>query len=183
MGSLAISWNGFLFSSDNLLHILGSVLAVPYFFYFWRKLSQTNKSIYIPIIGAAISWPVLAGDPQLSVILGSIFLLLEIFGKKFSILRATPVFVFSILFSVPQLIPTIFAQLEGNKEPFNLITQTQWSLNPDRLWELFFSGIFGNQPNDFFTGEKFVHHIEFKYPFIFQPYIGAPLLFPLLFFV
>ncbi|MGZ3692654.1 MAG: hypothetical protein ACXWQO_00170 [Bdellovibrionota bacterium] len=189
VGTLAASagaMSGYLVSAHSLGHVLASSVAVPWSLLFLLKYKQAGRLSFFLLAGAAVAWPIYAGDPQFSLVLAVISVVWLSFQKKSILRKLSEVIAFgllSLMAAAAQLLPTLELALSSARNEQSLSEIMQFSFHPIRLAETFFPLFFGNRiGNEEFWAENLVN-FPYKNPFIFSTYPGAMILFGFFYFI
>lgn len=177
---------GYQLSVHNLMHVLASSVAVPWFAGFFALFLRTRKLWTLWAASLSLAWPVYAGDPQFSYVMAGIGVGMLAWQKswhwrdrlRYVLLLAAS----SGLAAAAQLLPSLDLALQSDRFGMSLSEITSFSFHPLRLAEtvypLFFGSRYGTQG---FWGQAFVN-FPYKTPFIFSAYLGILVIFSLLLF-
>jgi hypothetical protein len=184
LGAATIALGGSAMSSDNLAHMLGAELAVPFFLLFlFRSNRRPLLSLDLILASGMLALPVYAGDTQFTYVLAlfSFGYLMRTRTLFNGLLRYATLGILAISAAAPQLLPTVAfipetgRTLGAQQLPGILI----WSMHPVRFLEMMFPLAFGDHPGGLrYWGYIFLNSFPSPYPFIFSLYVGAlPFLF------
>lgn len=178
--SAMFALSGYMLSVHSLAHLLAASVAVPWFFYFQEKYFQKKKIIFLFAASFFVGWPVYAGDPQFSYMLGAISLFFFVWRGCF---RAWFLLcALSLLSSSAQLLPAILDIAKSQRTAMDNNEMLLFSYHPIRLVEMIYPIFFGNRyGGDEYWGGSYVN-FNYKHPFIFSIYPGILLLLSMCFF-
>ncbi|HEY8278854.1 MAG TPA: hypothetical protein VIH99_04480 [Bdellovibrionota bacterium] len=175
--SLALS--GFMLSVHSLGHLLAASAAVPWFFYFQGRFFKERLLLFLSLAGAAIAWPIYAGDPQFTYMLALISFFF--FWKEKRLRHWCLLGVLALMAAAAQLLPTAVDIARSQRLEIDSSELTLFSFHPLRFFEIFYPLFFGNRYGaGEYWGEEYVNFF-YKTPFIFSIYPGALSLFSLFF--
>lgn len=177
----AFPLSGLMISAHSLPHYLASSASIPFWLLGMHELYK-RKNFQLWLVGAAIGWPIIAGDPQFAYIMAIAtlgYMALHRNGQTLlqGIFVYAQVGVSAVLFSGIQLFPTLGFLLGSNRLQIQMDEVLSFSLHPYRIIEAVVPLAFGNRfgANSAFLGENLVNFI-YKNPFIFSIYPGFFLL-------
>lgn len=185
----ALTLSGYLMSAHNLLHIICSLPAVPFFFAFWGRYLHRRRLADLLAAAFALAWPIYGGDPQYTYVLAWMGLALAIrhaWKRRGEWLAAALAYgklgCLSLAAAAAQLLPTFELTLRTDRgsQRMDVADGLLFSHHPLRFLEMFYPRFFGNRyGREPYWAEEFVN-FPAKTPFIFSTYTGALVIFFLL---
>jgi len=177
--ALTYSLSGPVLSAHTSMGIIGSLIALPWYFHFWLQFLQKKKIALLVGASFFLALPILSGDPQISYILTLLTFTHIIYlclSKRFWAGKLWFAFFligfFALLASAAQLLPALELVWQSTHTNLPKELAMHSSTHPFRLLEYIFPAITGNSLEQ--KSYWILPYLNGQFhPMIFSTYLGG----------